>query len=257
MRGAVAAAILWMFVTLAVEAANTGRVRLAIQDVNGDAVAGVTVDLIAVDRPGRRQVSTDSRGEVTFGSLSPGLYEATATLEGFSTSVVRIEVRQNETAATGVVMQVTPVADEMTVTIPAPVVATGTSVVSGYVTPEYAEPIPVGRDYVSWTQLVPGVSAVPNGGGAKPPFDPSAKGGNSYNDRGGNPGSRDNVYLLEGFPITDIGGGTGSLELNHEVVLEQQVITSGSTAEFAGAKGFVTNVVTRSGSNQFHASANL
>jgi hypothetical protein len=257
MRGAVAAAILWTFVTLAVDAANTGSVRLAIRDVNGDTVAGATVDLDAVGRPGKRQVATDSRGEVTFGSLVPGLYEATVTLEGFSTSVLRVEVRQNETTAARIVMEVTPVSEEMAVTVAAPVVATATSIVSSHITPETAEPLPVGRDYVSWTQLVPGVAVVPNGGGAKPPFDPAAKGGNNYNDRGGNPGSRDNVYLLDGFDMTDIGGGFGSLELNHEVVLEQQVITSGSPAEFAGAKGFVTNVVTRSGSNELHGSANV
>lgn len=257
MKRYTSAVVILFFMAVTAAASNTGRARLSIHDVNGEPVAGARIAIRAVERPGQRAAATDTRGEVVVGSLPPGTYEATVELEGFTTSVVRFDVRQNGTTELPIELSVTPVTEDLVVVVQAPMVATNTSSLSAWVTPEDTERLPIGRDYVSATQLVPGVAVAPDGGGTRAMYDPAAKGGNNYNDRGGNPGSRDNVYLLDGFNMTDIGGGAASLELNHEVVLEQQVVTSGTPAEFQGAKGFLTNVVTKSGTNEFRGSANL
>ena len=56
--------------------------------------------------------------------------------------------------------------------------------------------------------------------------------------------------------MTDPVTGTFGANLNTEIIQEQHVITGAIPAEFVGAPGLISNVVTKSGSNSFHGSAN-
>ena len=68
--------------------------------------------------------------------------------------------------------------------------------------------------------------------------------------------STDNVYYFDGMNVTDPVTGTFGANLNTEIIQEQKVITGGIPAEYVGATGLISNVVTKSGSNIFHGSAN-
>jgi len=238
-------------------AATTGSLRIKVVDSAGSAIGGASIDVRAVDGPGSRSSVADSRGSSSFGSLAPGIYEATVVRDGFARGARRIEVRQNETSDLTITLSVEPLAESIVITSPTPLVATNTAMVSKHVTLEEVERIPVGRDYLAYAQLVPGVGVIANGGGVETAIDPSSKAGNNYNDRGGNPGSRDNIHLLEGFNVSDLGNSGASLDFNNEVILESQFITSGIAADSYGSKGFLGNVVTKSGSNEFHGTANF
>ena len=86
---------------------------------------------------------------------------------------------------------------------------------------------------------------------------PAARSGLNYSDIGGNVGiSTDNVYYFDGINVTDRVTGTFGANLNTEIIQEQNVITGGIPAEFVGAPGLISNVVTKSGSNSLHGSAN-
>ena len=61
---------------------------------------------------------------------------------------------------------------------------------------------------------------------------------------------------IEDAGYTDPVTGTFGANLNTEIIQEQKVITGGIPAEFVGATGLISNVVTKSGSNTFHGSAN-
>lgn len=238
-------------------AANTGSIRLSVVDSSGAAIAGAGIDIRAVGAPGQRSAIADARGTAVVGSLPPGIYEITAARDGLSPSTRRVEVRQNETFSLTLTLAVEAIAESVVVLSPAPIVPTNTAMVSKHITLEEVERIPVGRDYLAYAQLVPGVGVIANGGGTETPIDPASKAGNNYNDRGGNPGSRDNIHLLEGFNVSDLGNSGASLDFNNEVILESQVITSGIAADTYGSKGFLGNVVTKSGSNVFQGSANF
>ena len=61
--------------------------------------------------------------------------------------------------------------------------------------------------------------------------------------------SADNVYYFDGINVTDPVSGTFGANLNTEIIQEQKVITGGIPAEFVGAPGLISNVITKSGSN--------
>src|SRR5262249_39231367 len=93
----------------------------------------------------------------------------------------------------------------------------------------------LGRDYQEILTLAPGVTDV---------------------NHTGNPnihGARDTdvVTLVDGVSTTDPLTGYYGQNLNIESIQEIEVITSGATAEFSRAQGGFTNIITKSGGNEF------
>src|SRR5690606_3689627 len=83
------------------------------------------------------------------------------------------------------------------------------------------------------------------------------KSGVNYSDVGGAIGSStDNVYYLDGVNVTDPLTGTFGANFNSEIIQEQQVLTGGIPAEYAGGAGLVSKVITKSGGDEFHGSVN-
>src|SRR5262249_34130713 len=117
------------------------------------------------------------------------------------------------------------------------------------------ESLPTGRSYQSYLQLVPGVLPdSPNQTG-----NPSSRSGMNWKDiiTGDNIGvSTDNQYYFEGINVTDPVSGTFGANLNTEIIQEQKVITGGIPAEYIGASGLISTVITKSGSNVYHGSGN-
>lgn len=242
-------------------AATYGTLKVTVADSSGAPIPGATVEAKAPTMIGTRTDVTDASGSVTISGLVPGTYSVAVSLEGFQTSNHTVRVSQNETAGVSAKLGLSSMAESITVSAEAPVVETTKATISDHVTLEEVEALPVGRDYKAYAQLVAGVSVVPNAGGVDTPVDPSSKGGNNYTDRGtrgatGGLGSRDNQYYLDGLNITDMGNGRGTMTFNNEVILEQEIITSGVPAEFGGGRGFVGNIVTKSGGNNFSGSVN-
>ena len=255
--------LLAVFALLAVpmSGATTGTIAVTATDSTGAVLPGVTVEATSPVQMGTRTAVTDSRGQAILPGLVPGRYTVRGTLSGFQPTTTQAMVEQNTTATIVVKMNTEAVTESITVTAEAPLVDTTRATVSEHVTLQEVEALPVGRDYKAYAQLVPGVNVVPNQGGSDTPVDPAGKGGNNYSDRGtergfGKTGSTDNVYYIDGLNVTDMGSGRGTMTFNNEVILEQEIVTSGVPAEFAGGKGFVGNVVTKSGGNEFSGSLN-
>ena len=68
--------------------------------------------------------------------------------------------------------------------------------------------------------------------------------------------STDNFYYFEGINVTDPVTGTFGANLNTEIIQEQKVITGGIPAEYVGASGLISTVITKSGTNSYSGSAN-
>ena len=89
------------------------------------------------------------------------------------------------------------------------------------------------------------------------PGNPASKSGLNYRDILGDSGvSRDNFYYIDGINVTDGITGTFGANLNTEIIQEQQVLTGGIPAEYVGAPGLLSSVITKSGTNQFSGSVN-
>src|SRR5688572_8233475 len=241
--------------------ATVGTIKVTVTDASGAALPGATVEASSPTAIGTRTEVTDSMGVAHLSGLAPGKYTVKVGLEGMQMQTHTITVSSDKVSDISAKLVMSGVSESITVTAEAPIVETKRATITDEVTLEEVESLPVSRDYRGYAQLVAGVNVVPNQGGRDVAVDPASKGGNNYRDRTaegrtGGTGSRDNQYYLDGLIITDISSGVGSMSFNNEVILEQQVITSGVPAEFAGGKGFVGNIVTKSGGNDFSGSVN-
>ena len=138
-----------------------------------------------------------------------------------------------------------------------PLVDVTRAVAGADITLQLTESLPTGRSYQSYLQIVPGVmpdSQTPGASG-----NPASRSGMNWKDvqTTDNLGiSTDNYYYFEGINVTDPVAGTFGANLNTEIIQEQKVITGGIPAEYVGASGLISTVVTKSGTNRYSGSAN-
>ena len=234
---------------------TTGNIRVFVTDQDSLAVPGATVTAAAEDAATTRVAVTDIRGEAELAALNPSTrYVVTVELQGFQTS--RQEdflVRAGQTASARVTLTAGNVTETVVVTAASPVVDVTSAVVAEDITLDLTEAVPTGRTYQSYLQLVPGV--FPDD--PESPGNPASKSGLNYSDIGGNTSvSRDNFYYIDGINVTDGVSGTFGANLNTEIIQEQQVLTGGIPAEYVGAPGLLSSVITKSGTNQFSGSVN-
>jgi hypothetical protein len=231
---------------------TTGTIDVIVTDSSGAPLPGVTVTATASDTNTRRTEVTGADGTARLGSLQPSnRYTVETSLEGFGKAQnTNVLVRSAQTASVRVTLTMASVSESITVTADAPIVDTTSATVGQELTLELTESLPTGRSYQSYLQLVPGV--LPTTGG-----NPASRSGVNYSDIGGAIGtSTDNFYYVEGINVTDPLTGTFGANLNTEIIQEQKVLTGGIPAEFAGAPGLLSSVVTKSGSNNFSGSIN-
>jgi hypothetical protein len=103
--------------------------------------------------------------------------------------------------------------------------------------------------------LAPGVApSNPQSSGSGPPSgSPLADSGFTF----GGLRPRSNSISIDGLDNTDATTGAARVTLSPEIVREFQIINNGLSAESGGTAGGAINVVTKTGSNDFHGDAFL
>jgi hypothetical protein len=64
-------------------------------------------------------------------------------------------------------------------------------------------------------------------------------------------------FLIDGMPNTDQVSGGAASQFNEDSIMEFQVITAGYKAEFGHSSGGIINVVSKSGTNQWHGGGSV
>jgi hypothetical protein len=254
--GAIALAIALALPGLAgAQVTSTGSIQVVVEDAQGGRLPGVTVTARAEDSVTTRTTVTDAEGVAVLEAMAPSRnYVITAALQGFTTRTVeRVQVTSGQTTAVPTTLAVGGLTEQVTVTAVTPAVDFTTALVGQEITLDVTERLPTGRSYQSYLQLVPGVlpdDPVLSG-------NPAARSGVNYSDiRGEMNKTADNVYYFDGINVTDPVTGTFGANLNTEIIQEQKVLTGGIPAEFVGAASLVSNLITKSGGNTLHGSAN-
>ena len=195
------------------------------------------------------------QGRALLVGLAPSAhYIVTIELSGFRPARnENVLVRSGQTATVRVPLAVGGMTEQVQVTAESPIVDSRSATTGQDITLQLTESLPTGRSYQSYLQLVPGV--MPDD--PQQPGNPASKSGINYSDIGGNLGvSSDNFYYFNGINVTDPVTGTFGSNLNTEIIQEQKVLTGGIPAEYIGTPGLLSTVITKSGSNAFHGSAN-
>ncbi len=228
--------------------ATTGNIEGRVLDPNGAAVPNAAVTAKNEATGLEKTATTDDDGNYRLTFLQPGAYTiTTAGVQGFqSTALQGVQVSVGGKTTLDVSLGVGLDKLAINVAADAPVVETSRTSVSTTVNERDIENLPVsGRNYLDFATLTPGVIR-----------DPSRQGDLSVGGQKGTLNSlqvdgadNNNTFFGQAFGRT---GVRPPYQFSEESVKEFQVNQNGFSAEFGRAGGAVINVVTKSGTNQFH-----
>ena len=250
-RSALTVALGMCFVGAAL-AAESGGLRISVTGNNGQPLAGATIKVSSPNSLTSKTAVTEADGSVRLSGLDPATnYTVEVVAPGYDNfSASNVAVVSGKNLSIGYALGVASLDTVIVTGTSLAAVDTTSATVGTTLTLDIVEALPTGRSYQSYLQLVPGVK--PSSGG-----NPSSKSGVNYSDIGGSNGtSSDNNYYLDGVDVTDNTTGTFGSNFNSEIIQEQQVLTGGVPAEYAGGSGLISKVVTKSGSDEFHGSIN-
>ncbi|MBC7911491.1 MAG: TonB-dependent receptor [Pyrinomonadaceae bacterium] len=235
---------------------TAGIITGEIKDTNAAALVGVQVTVKSLETGLTRSTVSDGEGRFIFPSLQVGAYEIRATQSNFKDYVyARLNVTVADTSTLNIVMEPASLQTEVTVTGDAELVNTQTSELSYLVGERAIKDLPLnGRNYVDLAFLQPGVISYPHRDTGS-----VVAHGTGVSINGQDP--RSNVYLLDGTPQNDFtngpAGSAAGTSLGIETIREFRVETNTYSAEYGRNSGGQINVVTKSGSNDFHGSLYL
>jgi hypothetical protein len=226
--------------------ANTGEIKGTVSDSSGAVVNGVKVTIINVQTGVATVTTTNSAGIYDAPSVPTGQYKITFSKTGFRNSVREGLTLQIQTIGVDVVLQVGAVSEEIVVNADAQQLETETSDQHVNLSTESVHTAPiVGTDWRGeLTQLIPGVNAG-GGTGEAAGQQIGVNGTQSYNVN----------FLSDGSAATaprDYNSSNYYMPL--DAISEVSVNSGNAPAEYGNGLTSI-NVITKSGTNQWHGSA--
>src|ERR1700722_8115520 len=226
--------------------ANTGEIKGTVQDATGAFVEGVKVTITNVETGVSIVSSTNASGFYDAPSVPTGLYTVTFSKSGFKNFVRKGVTLEIQTIAVDGTLQVGSISEQVVVTEETPLVETETSDQRVDLNTHAIEAAPiVGTDWrAELIQLIPGVNT---GGGAGEANGQAVgvNGTQSYNV----------MFLSDGGPATAPRDFNGSNYYMPVDAIGEVSVNSANAAPQYGSGLTSINVITKSGTNQFHGSA--
>jgi Carboxypeptidase regulatory-like domain/TonB dependent receptor/TonB-dependent Receptor Plug Domain len=238
------------------QSAETGALQGAVTDPSGGSIAGATVTATNLSTSQARSVTTDATGTFRISLLPPGTYSVKFSAAGFKTiEVPSVTVNVTETGSLNRTLEVGATTQSVTISETAVTVQTENATVGGLVSGNTVTDLPLStRNYTQVIDLSPGVVAN---------VATATSVGNGTQDINVNgSGSDQNTYMMDGVITTNYGSGgaaqSGSYAgipiPNPDSIQEFKVQTSQYDAAYGQNPGANVNVVTKSGTNQYHGS---
>jgi hypothetical protein len=227
---------------------DTGTIDGHVFDESKSPTPGATVTVRNTATGRTRTAVSSAAGSYHVAGLPSGTYDVTVELVGFASVVHKdVAVQVASQATVDVTLKVASQAETITVTGETSLVQTTKSDVGQVITSKMVENLPLnGRKFQDLSLLVPGTRPSNY-------YDPTKTevGGISY---GGATG-RNVIINVDGGDNND-GVVRGLLQqFTAEAIQEYKVTTQRYSAEFGRSTGGVVNVITKSGTNDFHGSA--
>ena len=270
---------------LAVPAAGqgpTGQVLGHVTDSEGAAVSGATVILQSQEIEEPLTATTDADGFYNATNVRPATYQVSVEATGYAGAPASLAVRVGSIQRVNFELAATEeVSEEITVVSERPQIESVDSRVNKYISFEEIQSLPLpNRSFLDVLKILPGV----HGGLAVGGLENSAP-NNSFSVHGAR--MNQNQFLIDGVANNDLSDlnfddlatsetragprgsagagqrgstfstGTALQTYNLDAIQEVQVSTSMFSAEYGNASGAVINIITRSGADQYNASATV
>ncbi len=230
----------------------TGAITGTVADPNGELVSGALVSVKNTATGAVRNLTTRSEGNFVAENLIPGEYEVKIEMKGFNSQLQLLTVQVGVTTSTTFSLSLGQTTQTVEVAGGAPILNTTDSSIGGVVSKQQIESLPLnGRSFLSVAMLEPGVTVTYQ----------ATSGVLNQNDFfqvgvAGAPSYMTNI-TVDGARANDrITGGT-SQNFSAETVQEFQIGTIGFDLSLGTISAGSVNIVSRSGSNDFHGSAFL
>jgi len=233
--------------------ALTGR----ITDPTGAVLPGVSVTVTSIATNQTRTVVSAEDGVYRVPLLDPGAYRVRFSAPGFKTKeVMSVTLAVTDTVALDLTLEVGATSEEITVEAVAETIQTATSTIGTTVTGNTISSLPLpARNFTAVLGMAPGVAVdVANGVSF-------GKGSINMSVNGANP--EKNNFQMDGVAINNAAGNnmaidsglyTGIAIPNPDAIQEFKIQTSTYDSSYGRNPGANVNVVTKSGSNEFHGS---
>ena len=223
----------------------TGDLHVTVKDPRGNVVTNATVTVRDVAKGLERTATGDGQGGYSVRLLPPGSYSVTVDDPGFTkvenTGVV---ITVGGLVELPVTLSVAGGKEVVEVSSQAELVETSRSSTTDTIGQRRIDNLPInGRNYINFTLTDSQVvrDNAPNTGAAP------TSGLNMSGQR-----ARSNLVNVDGADATDNSVNGVRSTVSQEAVQEFQIITNSYAAEYGRAAGGVVNIITRSGSNDFH-----
>jgi hypothetical protein len=231
------------------ESSVKGNLSVLVSDPSGAVIQGAKLTLAGP--VGEKTATTDQDGKFLFSVLIPGYYSLKISKEGFKSAEVKsAEVVTGRTSVLNLKLELGTSSTVVEVSAASIAVDTTSTAVSANLTDTFYQGVPVARGVASLFYASVGVT----GGGGTGQANPSISGSAGL----------ENSYVADGVNITDGGfGGIGVFSRNYgslatginlSFVKEVQVKTGGFEAQYGKSTGGIVQIVTKTGSNQYHGS---
>jgi len=232
----------------------TGSVAGVVTDPSGAVVPSAKITLVDQNKGYTFTATTDaSTGRYVLRSIPPGTYKITVESPNFQSqtqSGITLDVNQN--VSLDFSLKVGAASEVVEVKGGVVQLQTEDAVTGQVVNRKFVNDLPlVDRNFTNLAYLAPGITET------DAPGTKNSQGGINFNSNGSRNATAD--VLIDGASATNFDQNSGIQAVLYtpsvDSVEEFKVQQTNFTAEYGFAGGTIINVVTRSGSNQFHGSA--
>ena len=219
----------------------TGNIEGRVIDSTGNSLVGVNILLQSKSLQGSRGATSNDRGYFQIFSLPVGVYNIKVSSVGYnSLKIEHVQVQLGKTINVGDIILKQEILNlpEITVSGKKPVIDPVSTTYGGNINAVNFDNLPIDRNYVNIATLLPQANISyygdqPNIGGAT---------------------GFENKYFVDGVEVSDPLIGANGTKLPYNFIQEIEVKTGGYNVDGRAALGGLINVVTYSGSNEFHGS---
>ncbi len=226
---------------------GTGTISGTVFDQSGAVLPGANITVTNGGTGFVRSTVSSETGDYNLRGLLPATYELTVEVGGFRKFVqpaITLQVDQN--ARIDVRLQVGSTNEIVTVTEQSPLLTSEQSSVGSVVDQKKIVDLPLnGRNFVQLATLLPGVNTGDNTSATAP--------GGGISIAGSRP--EQNSFLLDGTINSDQFNNLLNFRPSIDILQEFKIQTSNYSAEFGKGAGGQINLVTKSGTNEFHGTA--
>ena len=208
------------------------------------ALPGVKIMLVQITTGQERTIISNESGDFVFLLLPAGKYQLTATREGFQKVVWReFELQVDQRASLDLSLKIGQISETVEINSVASILQSETASIGTVIDQAKILRLPLnGREFQQLALLVPGAS-------------PAAQ-GSSLSFRGGFNvgGAREsaNYFLLDGVDNNNSSANQFTFRPSIDLIQEFKVQTNSYSAEFGRGAGAQVNIITKSGTNQYH-----